>query len=106
MSVADDWPLLQALPEPERRLLPERARPRRFAKNEVIFHAGDPADTLHLIRSGHVAARVTTPQGDVATLAVMGPGEFFGEMALVSPGAPRSATAVALEPTETLSVHE
>ncbi len=105
MSV-EKWPLLLALPEEDRRTLLERARPRKFAKNEIIFHAGDPADTLHLIKAGHVAARVTTARGDVATLSVMGPGEFFGEMALVSPGAPRSATTVALDATETLSVHQ
>ena len=105
-SRVDSWPLLDSLPKDERDAILGSARPRTFKKGEIIFHAGDPADTLHLIRSGHVAARMTTPRGDVATLSVMGPGEFFGEMALVSPGTPRSATIVALDATETLSVHE
>src|SRR5947208_2544738 len=41
---------------------------------------------------------------DIATLVILGPGEYFGEMAIVSP-APRNATVVALEPVETLALH-
>jgi CRP-like cAMP-binding protein len=69
----------------------------------VIFHEGDPGDTMHLIAQGHIAIRTTTPLGDVAMLRVLRPGEFFGELALISDG-PRSATAVALDKAETLAV--
>jgi CRP-like cAMP-binding protein len=48
--------------------------------------------------------RVTTPVGDVATLAVLGPGEGFGEGAILHPDSRRTATVVALEATETLSL--
>jgi CRP/FNR family transcriptional regulator, cyclic AMP receptor protein len=80
-------------------------RRRKFARGEIVFHEGDPGDTLHLIESGHVAVRVSTPYGETATLRVLGPGDQFGELALVAP-APRSATVVALDPVETLSLHE
>ena len=70
----------------------------------MIFHEGDPGDTLHLIARGHVAIRVTTPLGDIATLRVLEPGQFFGELAVVSP-APRNATAIAADAVETLTVH-
>jgi CRP-like cAMP-binding protein len=100
-----DWPLLAALPEPERRDLLARARRRRFAKGEVLFHEGDPGDSMHLIAKGHLAVRVTTPLGDVATLLVLKRGDFVGEMAVVSP-APRNATVVALSEAETLSVNK
>jgi CRP-like cAMP-binding protein len=99
-------PLFEGATEQEAGRLLERARRRRFDAGEVVFHAGDPADTLHLIQSGRFAARVTTEFGDIATLNVLGPGDFFGELALLSPRAPRSATIVALEKGETLSVHE
>jgi CRP-like cAMP-binding protein len=69
-----------------------------------VFWAGDPGDSLHLIASGHVAAQITTPRGDVATVRILGPGEHFGELAVVSPG-PRSATVRALDAVETLVVH-
>src|SRR5205085_10544360 len=46
-----------------------------------------------------------TPLGDTATIVILGPGEYFGEMAVLSP-APRNATVVALEPLETLALHK
>lgn len=99
-----DWGLLAGLSEADRRNVLALARRRRFGRGDYIFHEGDPGDTLHLLAKGRVAIRVTTPLGDSATLLIVGPGEHFGEMALVSP-APRNATAVALEPAETLRVH-
>jgi CRP-like cAMP-binding protein len=74
---------------------------RRFAKGEVVFHRGDPGDSLHLVVSGRFAVRVMTPVGDVATLGIRGPGESFGEMALVHPESRRAATVQALEAGET-----
>jgi CRP/FNR family transcriptional regulator, cyclic AMP receptor protein len=69
----------------------------------VIFHEGDPGDSVHIVTKGHVGLRVTTPLGDVATLRVVGPDGFFGELALLDP-APRSATAFAIDPAETLVI--
>lgn len=79
------------------------ARRRKFARDAVVFWAGDPGDSLHLIAAGHVAAQINTPRGDVATVRIFGPGEHFGELAIVSPG-PRSATMRALSPLETLVI--
>ncbi len=97
-------PLLSRLSEEERQRLVAIARRRRFRRREVIFHDGDPGDALHLVSRGHVAIRITTPFGDVATLRVLAPGEYFGELALISE-APRSGSAVAIDEVETLSVH-
>ena len=102
----DDFPLLGAAAPAELEELLERARRRRFGAGEVVFHAGDPGDTVHLVRSGRFAVRIATEFGDVATLNVVGPGEAFGELALVTPDAPRSATVAALEEAETLSIHQ
>lgn len=99
-----EWPLLQSLAEEDRRRVLSAARLRRFARNEVIFHEGDPGDTMHLISKGRVAVRVTTAVGSVATLTVLGSGEYFGELTLLSTP-PRTATIVALEATETFSIH-
>jgi len=104
--VTTHGPLFEGATEQEAARLLERARRRSFDAGEVVFHAGDPADTLHLIQRGRFAVRVTTEFGDVATLNVMGPGDFFGELALLNPRTPRSATVIALEKAETLSVHE
>ena len=98
-----DWSLLSSLPDDERRALIQAARRRRFDKGEVVFHEGDTGDTLHLLVRGRVAVRLTTPLGDRMWLRLIGPGGWFGELSLISP-CPRSATIVALEPTETLVV--
>jgi len=98
-----EWSLLGGLPEDQRRTVLALARRRRFGRGDFIFHEGDPGDTLYLLAKGRVGIRATTPLGDCATLLVLGPGAFFGEMALIS-NAPRNATALALEPVETLSI--
>ena len=76
-----------------------------FSRREVVFHGGDPADTLHLISKGRFGVRMGTPQGDTAVVSVLGPGEFFGELALLGESA-RSATVYALEPGETRALHK
>jgi CRP-like cAMP-binding protein len=96
--------LLDSLPSEIRRTVVSKARRRRFARREVIFHEGDPADCLHVIDKGRVAVRVSTELGDTVTLDVLGRGVAVGELALVPPRSPRSATVVALEPTETLTI--
>src|SRR5215210_4487525 len=98
--------MLEGLPEHEVRRLIASARRRRFARQEVLFHEGDPATTVHLVAKGRIAIRVTTPQGDVATVDLVLAGDVVGELALLSPGRRRGATAVAMEPTETLSIDE
>jgi CRP/FNR family cyclic AMP-dependent transcriptional regulator len=98
------WELFSDLPSGELQRVLTLARRRTFGRGEVVFHEGDPADSLHLISKGRFAVRVTTPLGETAMLAIRGPGEAFGELALVSE-APRSATIAALEPAETHSIY-
>ena len=100
-----EFPLLANLDDDLRRRVMAVSRRRVFKRNEVIFHEGDPGDTLHLVLKGHVAIRVTTPMGERATLAVLGAGDAFGELALLSQDPVRSATAAAVEGAETMSLH-
>jgi CRP/FNR family transcriptional regulator, cyclic AMP receptor protein len=79
-------------------------RRRKFSRGEVVFHEGDPGDSLHRVTTGRFAARVTTPLGDVATFAVHGPGDVFGLLAVVHPEARRTATVVALQASETFAM--
>jgi CRP/FNR family cyclic AMP-dependent transcriptional regulator len=88
----------------ERRQLLSAARRRRFARNEVVFHEGDPANSLHLLTSGHVSVRVALPDGNSVTLAIAGPGQTVGELALLGRDGRRAATVTALEKCETLSI--
>jgi CRP-like cAMP-binding protein len=101
-----EWPLLASLPPEEVRQVLSIARRRRFSRGEVVFHQQDPADSLHLISKGRFAIRVMTPVGDTATIAIRGPGESFGEMALVDGHARRAATVRALEEAESMAVFQ
>jgi CRP/FNR family cyclic AMP-dependent transcriptional regulator len=99
-----DWPLLAGLPAEDVRQLLSIARRRTFARGEVVFHRDDPAESLHLVLRGHFAARVLTPLGDSVLVDVLGPGQSFGELALLLTEARRSTTVEALEAGETRSV--
>lgn len=100
------WALLEGVQEEEVRRLLSVARRRKFARGEIVFHEHDPADTLHLVIKGHFVVRSQTPVGDRAILAVLGPGEMFGELSLLGGEDPRrTATVAALEAGETYSVH-
>jgi CRP/FNR family transcriptional regulator, cyclic AMP receptor protein len=78
-------------------------RRRTFQRGEVIFHQGDPGDTLHLMQKGRIKVVLPAESGDEVLLAILGPGNCFGELALLD-GESRSATVVAIEPVETLTL--
>jgi CRP-like cAMP-binding protein len=101
-----DWPLLSPLPPGVREKVLAAARLKRYVRGEVLFHEGDPGDTLHLVRVGRLAVRVSTDAGESATLRILRPGDAFGELALVAPSGPhlRTATVTALESAETLAL--
>lgn len=74
---------------------------RQFAAGETIFHRADAGNSMMSIVSGRVKVGVTGPDGREAVLAILGPGEILGEMAIFA-GYPRSADATALEASELL----
>ena len=83
-------------------LLTAALRSRRYRRDEVIFHLDDPGDSLFVVVNGSV--KITLPADDgtePAILTTIGRGGFFGELALLD-GAPRSATAIAIDVVETL----
>ncbi|MCU1245476.1 MAG: bacterial regulatory s, crp family protein [Acidobacteria bacterium] len=79
------------------------AKSRRYAKDEVIFHADESGDIFCLIREGKVKVTMISPEGKEIILSMLGPGDFFGEMALLD-DEPRSATVVATEPLDLVTI--
>ncbi len=78
-------------------------RRRTFHQGEIIFYRDDPGAMMFVIKSGRVRIFLSSPEGQEVALAVFGAGEAFGELALLD-GQPRSASAVAIEPTETYCI--
>jgi CRP-like cAMP-binding protein len=78
-----------------------RLRSRHCARGQIIFAAGDPGTSLCIVESGKVDAVASSPDGKELVLNSFGPGDVFGELALLT-GEPRSADAVAREPSQLL----
>ncbi|MFI5301028.1 MAG: cyclic nucleotide-binding domain-containing protein [Polyangiales bacterium] len=93
-----DW--LKSLPANEKSMLAERGHRKLFAKGETVLRQGDAGREFFIVRRGHVGVNV----GD-AEVAEFGPGEFFGELALLT-GEPRNASVVALEETEVFEIDD
>lgn len=97
-------PFFSGLDKEEAQALAQRLVVRRFGVDQIIFHHGDPGGLLYIIMRGKVKISHGMPDGQEALLAILGKGDFFGELALLD-DAPRSATAEAIEATETLTLH-
>jgi CRP-like cAMP-binding protein len=87
--------ILAGLPLGVLRLLAGRLDERRYARGSVVLRQGEPGDALHLVARGRFAVERQRPDGGRQLLATVGPGDLFGELALID-GAPRSATVRAL----------
>jgi len=100
-----DWPLLSSLADDERDRVLQTARRRRYARGDIVVHEGEPSDSLHLVAAGRLAVRVSTNAGANATINLLSRGDYFGELSLLD-GHPavRTASIVALEDSETLSL--
>ena len=67
----------------------------RVPRGAVIFAEGEPGDRMYVVLDGKVKLGQSSPDGREPLLAVLGPGEVFGELSLFDPG-PRTSTATAV----------
>ncbi|MCC6735185.1 MAG: Crp/Fnr family transcriptional regulator [Bauldia sp.] len=91
--------LFRALDEDTRRALALRAVRKRYAAGETVFAVGAPGHAMMAIARGTIRISYPTTRGRALVLADLGPGEMFGEVALLD-GRERSATATAVTPCE------
>ncbi len=91
-------PLFSRLPDSELAELADRVRTKSFKRGEMIFRKDDPGTHLYMVLEGGVKIALPGEFGQEALVAIMRPGEFFGELALFD-RSPRSASATALEDT-------
>jgi len=90
-------PLFACLKEKEIQSLASHAVNKSYPKNTIIMNEGDDTTSMFMIFSGKVKAFLSNEDGKEVILNIMGPGDYFGELALLDP-APRSASIMTLEP--------
>lgn len=83
------------------RVLTSHLEEQHFLPGEVLFLEGDYSQELYILLSGHIGIVKNYHEANERTLTTLEPGDFFGEMAIFE-GAPRSATAVAIDDAELL----
>jgi CRP/FNR family cyclic AMP-dependent transcriptional regulator len=96
-------PLFNTLPENQLTLLTQVLKREHFSKHQIIFSAGEKTEMLYAVISGRIKVAMGDDQGKEVVLAMLGPGEYFGEMALLDGGS-RSANVIAVEACELLSL--
>ena len=95
-AVLERVAILFTVPDNLLRAIARQLQPAFAAKGSTIIHQGDPGDSLFIIQEGRCEVTVEESPGHSITIAFLGAGDFFGEMALVSEE-PRTATVKALE---------
>src|ERR1700753_3042657 len=91
------------LGEDERRALSEVVDLIRLDENQTLFRAGEPGESLFIVRSGEIELFIKDTAGQKIVLDTARAGDFFGELALLD-AAPRSATATALMSSELIEL--
>jgi small-conductance mechanosensitive channel/CRP-like cAMP-binding protein len=91
-------PLFAPLSDVERQKLAASMRHATFGKGETVMRHGEPGQSLYVVRAGTVSVRLFA-DGMEREVATLGPGDFFGEMSLMT-GEPRNATVVAATDVE------
>ncbi|MDQ6876573.1 MAG: Crp/Fnr family transcriptional regulator [Candidatus Dormibacteraeota bacterium] len=105
LALLSRTPLFVGVAPPDLEPLVADLRLRRYAADSYIFREGDPGDHLHLVASGEVKISRTTQAGAEVIFAVLGPGDIFGELAVLQENAVRSADAQSLVTTECFVLH-
>jgi CRP/FNR family transcriptional regulator, cyclic AMP receptor protein len=94
-------PLFESLSEADLQSFAELVRERSYPRGSVIVFEEDPGDALYVVAAGQVKVVLVAEDGREVILSVLGPGSFFGEMAILDEG-PRSAHVIAMEESNLL----
>jgi CRP/FNR family cyclic AMP-dependent transcriptional regulator len=93
--------IFELLQEKDREVLASVVDSTKLAEGETLFHAGDPGESLFIVRSGSIELFIKDTAGQKIVLTVAEEGDLFGELSLLDSG-PRTATAVARSDSELL----
>lgn len=95
----EKFPIFDGLDAVQLEAMASRVIDRTFAKNAVVMTEGDDADKVYLIRNGKVKIYLADREGKEVIVNILGPGEYFGELALFD-DSPRSTSVMTLSRTE------
>jgi len=96
-------PLFSGLNEQQLETLAAGSARRSYPKGRTIVSEGEPSQSMYILLAGRAKVQRSDTEGKEVILAVLGSGEFFGEMSLID-DAPRSASVITLEPCEFMAV--
>ncbi len=96
-------PLFSCLDEPELNVLVGAAKLKTFPNKSILFNEGDSTDSLYIIHGGKVKVSIIDEQGKEVILSIFGPGDYFGEIALID-GKERSATIMTRETVKVMII--
>ena len=96
-------PLFSSFPDDQLRLLAGVVTRRSTPRSTTVMAGGDATDSLYIVLSGRLKVMMSDADGKEVILSILGAGEFFGEMGLID-DSPRSASVVAIESCELLSI--
>jgi CRP/FNR family cyclic AMP-dependent transcriptional regulator len=102
-AVLKSVPLFASFPDEQLRALATLVTRRSAPRSSLIMAAGDATESLYVVISGRLKVMMGDAEGKEVILAILGPGEIFGEMGLID-DSPRSASVIAIEPCELLSL--
>jgi len=102
-DVVRQAPLFAALDDEAASALLGSMTPSRLDRGNILFHEGDRGDRLYVIGEGKIKLGRTSGDGRENLVAILGPGEMFGELSLFDPG-PRSTTATAIAETHLVAL--
>lgn len=96
-------PLFSELSSEDLERISRVAVPRSYPKGVRVFHEGDRSDACYIVRSGDLRVTREHPDGRAIALATLGPGDIFGELAMLD-GEARSASVESLTDCELLAL--
>lgn len=103
LTLLRNLPIFSRVPEDALGKIARIAHHRRVVRGVTLVHAGEHTDSLYVLINGSIKVMNTNEEGREVILAILGPGEFFGEMGMID-GSPRSATIVSTESCEFLVI--
>ena len=100
----DHFGLLQGLSATQKQQVEEKTRMLHLKRGDAVYLPGDPTEHVCVVKTGAVKIVGTSPEGGAVNLAVLMPGDIFGELALTGEDTPQDDRAEAMEDTSLCEV--